>query len=147
MIRTERLVHWSGNVSTTDVRELIVEEPLAIRIEGKPYSVVMRTPGDEMAHAAGFCLTEGILDTIDDIGSMAQCEGGEGRVITVTLKPERRRIVADFLERKGFISQTSCGICGKELVEELSARIAPFSMNGGLSVNVVMACIDNIGKH
>jgi len=147
MIRTERLVHWSGNVSTTDVRELIVEEPLAIRIEGKPYSVVMRTPGDEMAHAAGFCLTEGILDTIDDIGSMAQCEGGEGQVVTVTLKPERRRIVADFLERKGFISQTSCGICGKELVEELSARIAPFSMNGGLSVNVVMACIDNIGNH
>ena len=41
-------------------RDLIEEEPLSIRIQGKPYSVVMRTPGDELAHVAGFCLGEGL---------------------------------------------------------------------------------------
>jgi FdhD protein len=147
MIRKVTLTHWSGNVSVPDSRDLIVEEPLAIRIEGKPYSVVMRTPGDEMAHAAGFCLTEGIVDTIDDIGNISQCEAQDAQVITITLKPERRRMIAGFLERKGFISQTSCGICGKELLEELSTRIEPFPSDGDLPVDVIMNCIDDIGRH
>ncbi|MBW2364661.1 MAG: sulfurtransferase FdhD, partial [Deltaproteobacteria bacterium] len=27
---------------------LIIEEPLSIRVDGEPYSVVMRTPGEEI---------------------------------------------------------------------------------------------------
>jgi FdhD protein len=44
-------------------QDLLAEEPLSILIQDKPYSVVMRTPGDEIPHAAGFCLTEGIVDS------------------------------------------------------------------------------------
>jgi FdhD protein len=49
-----------------DECEFIGEEPLLIRIDGNPYSLVMRTPGEELAHAAGFCLGEGIADSLDD---------------------------------------------------------------------------------
>jgi formate dehydrogenase assembly factor FdhD len=41
---------------------LIGEEPLSIRIQGAPYAVIMRTPGAEKAHVAGFCLGEGIVE-------------------------------------------------------------------------------------
>ena len=37
----------------SDPLELIAEEPLLIRIDEKPYSVVMRTPGEEVVHAVG----------------------------------------------------------------------------------------------
>jgi FdhD protein len=50
--------------------ELIGEEPFLIRIDDKPYSVVMRTPGEEVFHAAGFCLGEGIADAPDDFETM-----------------------------------------------------------------------------
>jgi FdhD protein len=43
--------------------ELIGEEPLMICVNYKLYSVVMRTPGDEIFHATGFCLGEGIVDS------------------------------------------------------------------------------------
>ena len=57
------VLYWGQKDNTSSKHRLISEEPLAIRVEGKPYSVVMRTPGDELAHAAGFCLAEGIVDT------------------------------------------------------------------------------------
>jgi FdhD protein len=103
--------------------ELIQEEPLSIRIQGNPYSVVMRTPGDESAHVAGFCLGEGIIDSADDIAQLAFCDASDANVVTVTLSPARRQQVEALLQRRGFISQTSCGICGKELIKDLKQAI------------------------
>ena len=63
------MFHWEKNKVESVTDRLIGEEPLSIRVEGKPYSVVMRTPGDELAHAAGFCLSEGIVSTPDDVNT------------------------------------------------------------------------------
>jgi len=61
-------IHWTKSRPDFFEDNIIVEEPLSIRIQGNPYSVVMRTPGEEIAHVAGFCLAEGIVDTPEDIG-------------------------------------------------------------------------------
>src|SRR5215467_2243106 len=37
-----------------------VEEPLEIRIGGRPVAVTMRTPGHDEELALGFCLSEGL---------------------------------------------------------------------------------------
>ena len=51
---------------------LAVEEPLEIRIEGRPVAVTMRTPGYDEELALGFCLSEGLQPTgarlPDDLG-------------------------------------------------------------------------------
>lgn len=103
----------------------IGEEPLSIRVQGSPYAVVMRTPGDEKAHVAGFCLGEGIVDTLDDIANIGFCDDQDTNVVTVTLSAARRTIVADHLDRRTYISQTSCGICGKSIVADLVQALAP----------------------
>jgi FdhD protein len=121
---------------------LIAEEPLAIRVEGRPYSVVMRTPGDEKAHAAGFCLGEGLIDSPGDIAAIACCDTGDTNTVTVTLTPSRRARVAALLERRGFISQTSCGICGKALAEDLRQVIAPIDASVCLSPDQARQCLD-----
>jgi FdhD protein len=104
---------------------LIQEEPLAIRVQGQPYAVVMRTPGDETAHAAGFALAEGILDSPDEIETVASCAGEATNVVTITVTAARLPAITGVLDRRGFVSQTSCGICGKELVEDLSQMVRP----------------------
>ena len=114
-----------GNTETSTQLELIREEPLSIRVQGKPYAVVMRTPGDEPAHVAGFGLAEGILDSPDDIATIASCEGEATNVVTLTVAPHRLKSITGVLERRGFVSQTSCGICGKEIVEDLSQIVEP----------------------
>lgn len=103
--------------------DLIKEEPLSIRIQGEPYAVVMRTPGDEPAHVAGFCLAEGIIDSPEDVQTIASCDGEFTNVVTLTVTPERLKRIGHILKRRGFVSQTSCGICGKELVEDLSQMV------------------------
>jgi FdhD protein len=85
----------------------------------------MRTPGDEIAHAAGFCLTEGIVDTPDDFANLGLCDEESGNVVTVTLKDSRSRQAIQCLDRHGYISQTSCGICGKEVISDLVEAIPP----------------------
>ena len=97
----------------------IGEEPLSIRVQGSPYAVVMRTPGEEKAHVAGFCLGEGIVDNPGDITNIAFCDGEDTNVVTVTLTATRRTQIADHLDRRTYISQTSCGICGKSIVADL----------------------------
>lgn len=106
-----------------DSLELIAEEPFSIRIDEKPYSVVMRTPGEELFHAVGFCLGEGIIDSPDDISSIGYDEHLDPNIIDIWLTPQRRKMIPAVLKRKSYISQTSCGICGKELIEELFQKL------------------------
>ena len=69
-----KVVYWDNSSYKKMHHDLVGEEPLSIRVQGKPYSVIMRTPGDEIAHVAGFCLGEGIVDTPDDFTTIGFCE-------------------------------------------------------------------------
>lgn len=141
------LIHWKNKTEIPVSHFLIGEEPLSIRIQGKPYSVVMRTPGDEIAHVAGFCLGEGIIDSPDDLISIGFCDGADTNVVTVTLTPTRREIVSDILDRRGFVSQTSCGLCGKELIEDLYQTIRPLSDDLSIDINKALYCLESLPDH
>lgn len=118
-----------------------------IQVEGKPYSVVMRTPGDELAHVAGFCLAEGIVDTPDDIQILAHCESIDSNVVTVTLEEARKGKISDLLKRRSFISQTSCGICGKEVVNDLYQIIHPLTDDTQIGAKEALGCLENLSSH
>jgi len=126
---------------------LIGEEPLSIHVEGKPYSVVMRTPGDELVHAAGFCLAEGIVDTPDDFNTISCCDAIDPNVVTVTINRSRLNKITGLLERRGFISQTSCGICGKEIVKDLYQKIQPLKDNTRIDVGLAGQILKNLSQH
>jgi FdhD protein len=94
-----------GNEQKLFVQELIPKEPLSIQVGNVPYMVVMRTPGKEIFHAAGFCLAEGLVDNLDDFLAIANCPDLDPNMISVSLAPERRKKVAEILKRRDFMSQ------------------------------------------
>jgi FdhD protein len=116
-------------------------------VDEKPYAVVMRTPGQELFHAAGFCLGEGIADSPDDFLTIGYCEDLDPNVIDIRLKPERREKIQDILERKGFISQTSCGICGKEMVKDLYQVLTPAEDGFRIEVQRIFDCIRTLHEN
>jgi FdhD protein len=125
MLTTTPALHYlPGGVKSIDL-ELIQEEPLAINIQGKTYATIMRTPGAERAHAAGFCFAEGIVDRPGDLLDIALCDGEYSNVAAVMLTPERYKQVGSMLGGRERMSQTSCGICGREIVEDLGKLLTP----------------------
>lgn len=142
-----QVIQCESGVCRTGSHELIGEEPLLIRVEGKPYSVVMRTPGEELFHAAGFCLGEGLADTLDDFLSIGYCKDLDPNVIDIRLKPEWREKIADLLERRGFISQTSCGICGKEMIQDLYQILTPAQNGFQVEMSRIFDCIKTLSEN
>ena len=71
-----RRVHLlRGDEQVDDV--LVAEEPLEIRVDGRPVAVLMRTPGttseEDLDLVAGFLATEGVIDGLDDLAGLAPC--------------------------------------------------------------------------
>ena len=103
------------------VDDMAREEPLDIHVDGSPYAITMRLPGDDINLVTGFCLTEGLIDSADDLAGVEHCRGeqGEGRVL-VTL----RRRAHGVRDRKGaYVSKSSCGVCGKQQLDEIYGHV------------------------
>jgi len=143
-METYHTIHCKNGDCRNGDHELIREEPLLIRVDGKPYSVVMRLPGEEIPHAAGFCLGEGLVDSFNDFATIGFCEDIDPNVVEVRLKPERRKKIPDILERRGFVSQTSCGICGKEMIEDLFQILKPSEQDIKIDIDAVFSCSDKL---
>lgn len=126
--------------------ELIGEEPLLIHFDEKPYSVVMRTPGEEVSHVAGLCLGEGIVDSVDDFKTLGYDPDLDPNVIDIWLTPERQKKIQHILNRTSYVSQTSCGICGKKMIEDLNSVLAPAENGFKVETSQIFDCLSTLSK-
>ena len=111
-----RAHHVTADDATARAETLVVEEPLEIRVNGKPITVTMRTPGSDIELAQGFLLTEGVIAQRDDVLTARYCGGTEDgantyNVLDVTLAPGVD--MPDVDVTRNFYTTSSCGICGK----------------------------------
>jgi len=101
---------------------LAAEEPLEIRIAGVPLTVTMRTPGNDLELAAGFLLTEGIIESPEQIAGLRAKlpeNGTKSNVVEVELKDSD--FDSEDLQRN-FYATSSCGICGKASINAIRVR-------------------------
>lgn len=112
-----RVLRIRDGVRTYRPDTLAAEEPMEIRVGGRPLSVTMRTPGNDFDLAAGFLAGEGVLHAADEIAGIRYCAGAteDGsntyNVVDVGLAPGVAAPDAS-LERN-FYTTSSCGLCGK----------------------------------
>ena len=107
-----------------------IEEPLEIRLHGSPFAVVMRTPGEDRALAAGFLLAEGVVRGPEDIGAVEVCRHPDTpdahNVVDVYLMPAAAARLEDLLARRRNVTATSaCGVCGRVTIDALRTRTDP----------------------
>ncbi len=126
---TERpLERYDGDAGSSEVDRVAVEEPLEIRLAGDPLAVTMRTPGEDRFLAAGFLFAEGVIVSLDDVGSVAHCgrpgDEGYGNVIDVVPAPgvslDPARLEG---ARRGTLTTASCGVCGRRSIDDLLERV------------------------
>lgn len=113
---------------------LVAEEPMEIRLNGRPLAITMRTPGDDFALAAGFLVSEGVVASAEELGNIVYCAGsvteygdlddhdGESphngpttyntyNTVDVQLAPGV--VVPDITLERNVYTTSSCGLCGK----------------------------------
>ena len=114
-----RVLRIRGDVREHRADALAVEEPLEIRVDGRPLAVTMRTPGDDYELIAGYLLAEGVAAAAGDIAVMRYCTtrpDAEGEnVVQVTLGPG----VAPPPESayRAVLTTAACGVCGKSSLD------------------------------
>jgi FdhD protein len=93
-----------------------VEEPLEIRVDGQPLAVTMRTPGEDDELALGFLYGEGLIDSPRRAEPPEDLAGNTVDVQGPLLRePGARR----------FYTTSSCGVCGKGAIEEVTVHCGP----------------------
>ncbi|MBV7247565.1 formate dehydrogenase accessory sulfurtransferase FdhD [Streptomyces sp. MW-W600-10] len=96
---------------------LAAEEPMEIRVGGRPLAVTMRTPGDDFDLAAGFLVGEGVVHRAGDVAGIRYCAGATAdggntyNVVDVALAPGVP--APDPSLERNFYTTSSCGLCGK----------------------------------
>ena len=107
--------------------DVVIEEPLEIRVNGDSLSVTMRTPGDDFDLAVGLLRTEGIIRTREEIGTIAYCPDEDQpelkNIVNVVLVDQRRKIESS----RRFWSNSSCGLCGKATLEAIHQVCEPIA--------------------
>src|SRR2546426_12444132 len=95
-VRRVSIAKLDENRSQNLQDEIVVEEPLEIRVNGESISVTMRTPGDDFDLAVGFLWTEGIIRFRDEIGTIAYCPDEEQpelkNIVNVVLVDAKRKL-------------------------------------------------------
>ncbi|HET7481797.1 MAG TPA: formate dehydrogenase accessory sulfurtransferase FdhD [Actinomycetota bacterium] len=125
-----RIVAIEDGVARERTDHLASEEPMEIRIswrgQVRTIAVTMRTPGHDFELACGFLASEGVIRGRDDLMKIAYCVDPEVdatqrfNIVTVELRDDALPDLRG-LERH-FFTNSSCGVCGKESLDQLELR-------------------------
>jgi FdhD protein len=140
-----QVARWRSGDWRDDRDQVAAEEPLQLSLGGKPLSIVMRTPGNDLELALGLLWAERVIRSLDDVvGVRISAEAGE--------KEPRIGLTNDLVEsnqvdvylrstsgrrpERSFLSTSACGVCGATTVESLALDFA--QLPPGPTVDAVM---------
>ena len=127
-VATVESVKWSvpagrEPLSYSAPETVVTEEPLEIRLvhggRAETVSVTMRTPTDDESLAAGFLFAEGILSDRATVERIESHAASGDQIVDVHT---RRPVTVDAGARRQFLTNSSCGVCGRALVKGIYAE-------------------------
>src|SRR5947199_989502 len=119
--RSVEVTRVRGGARTTASDRAATEEPLEVRLHGRPFAVIMRTPGADRELAAGFLLAERVITSADDLGAIAHCTDPAAdhpeNVVNVMLANGSADALGALLAgRRQVTTTSSCGMCGRRTI-------------------------------
>jgi FdhD protein len=120
------------------------EEPLEVRLHGRSFAVIMRTPGADRELAAGFLLSESVIRSHDDLGAVEHCRHPDHpevhNIVDVYLAGEAAAALDARLEqRRNILTSSSCGLCGRVTIDSLRLSASPLQGNDRMDWAVAAA--------
>ena len=125
--------------------DLIVEEPLQIRLDGRLVATTMRTPGHDFELAVGLLHSDGLLAGAE-VRSCRYCGTGsavetEFNVVSVDTGGQ-----APAPEPRLGMTSSSCGVCGTASIEDLADRLDPLPVVPAWDPALLLAVVDRVAE-
>lgn len=118
--------------------QVAAEVALEVRLNGQPFSVIMRTPGADHDLAAGFLFSEGVIRGAGDIARIEDADAPN--VVNVRLARQRAEMLPEFLgQRRQVVMNSSCGMCGRRTLESLALDAPSLTARWALPSHVVLS--------
>lgn len=121
-----------GTTSQKVNESLVVEAGLQININNEPYTVVMRTPGDDFELIRGLLYAEDIYKNKDEL-SLELIEAKDNGFSIINASITKELLGKGYLNKRTLLSVSSCGICGKQKLEDI--EMSGDSLSSTISFN------------
>jgi len=115
---------WDGHALRRRPDQLIVEEPLEVRLDGHVVATTMRTPGHDFELAVGLLHGDGLLAGAPVL-SCRYCGTGSAGDTEFNVVSVDTGGAAPVPPPRLAATSSACGLCGSTAIEELRDRIAP----------------------
>src|SRR5207248_7572655 len=148
-----RIRKWASGEWTDAPDAVVTEEPLQLLLNGRPLSVLMRTPGEDVELALGLTFAEGIARSIDEVRLVrVSAESGESSsAINVDASIVESNQVDIHLAaaprrkpERSMLSSSACGVCGAVLIEDLRRDLAPLPAGSRGSAAVLPRLVEQL---
>ncbi|NHB91963.1 formate dehydrogenase accessory sulfurtransferase FdhD [Photorhabdus cinerea] len=127
-------VQQKHHLNTSKADWVAEEVPVALVYNGISHVVMMASPKDLEYFAIGFSLSEGIIESqqeIRGIDTIVNCHGG----IELQIELSNRRFAGLKERRRNMAGRTGCGICGTEQLSDIFRPITPLPFTQTFSLS------------
>jgi FdhD protein len=133
---------WRHSGASEGPRTIPEETALALTYDGGTYAVMMGSPQDLEDFAVGFSLSEGIVQSHDDIESLDIVPLDDG----IELRMWLRQPIADRLgeRRRHMTGPTGCGLCGIDSIAEALHPAAVVGHGRQFTAHQIMAAMQSL---
>ncbi|OIQ38939.1 MAG: formate dehydrogenase family accessory protein FdhD [Bacteroidetes bacterium MedPE-SWsnd-G1] len=115
---------------------IVLEAPLQININNKPYTVVMRTPGKDEFLIRGLLYAEDIYKGDKNFGlEIVEDTPNFFTIINLTINEDH--LGNGYLNKRTLLSVSSCGVCGKQTLDSLETKGAILAKGKDINWNSI----------
>lgn len=143
--RQSPVERWQDGQRTL-VQDYIAEEvPVSLVYNGVPHVVMLATPTDLEDFAAGFSITEGIVNHPAEILSTRVYNRKDGIEVRIKIPEERFVCMAD--KGRNLTGRTGCGLCGSSTLQQAIRHPEPVSTKLKVQASDVLSALSDIKRH
>lgn len=126
-------------------RSLAEEAPVAFEFNGLAYAVMMASPRDLEDYAAGFTLSEGLVDRVDAIEQIDVAQVERGTVLRIRLPESAAEPLRERLRLR--LVEGSCGLCGLDSIDEVLRPLEPLDRPPMISAAAIERAVGALREH
>ena len=148
-IESEKIIRHRGDGELEyQPDDLTIEEPLEIRVGSQTIATTMRTPGQDNELAAGFLVSEGIINSGEQIVRTSCPDHARNRENIICVELDNGvKVRAAPMQRLGTIT-SSCGICGRESIAAMRQKFPAISQSEArISRETLVALPEQMRQH